>query len=406
MKKILETSAIAFAAVLALAAPMTAHAGCGVCPQCDPTDNDREQATRTIDEIKARIQQLEDKLVETLKKHAQQTTGAIEKVGPQVAEALNGHIRALKDMELERQQAQAMKEHMTSKSGCGSTTQAEAFRDAEVGTKKALQEIFTESNDRTSATGWVPGGGVPPSGPGKPVGAADDIAQRFDKLQDYRNTKEDVNPGKTLFGNRTIGKETPVDRTGVSASNPPGAQVPTELKAANELINNITTPIKQDPAPMALTDPATATPAGKQAYVRLRSNEGREELAKAALQLSVAMRDPSVDKNKVAEILNDPSFQLATTDQDVVNDKISQFYLTDIVMNQKYQNPKWHAELWKDGLENVQRQMAQMMAFSLMLQWKQYQLIEQLTAIESTKLAMDLEVARGGGAQVQPLPSR
>ncbi|HAU29973.1 MAG TPA: hypothetical protein DCW68_07710 [Rhodospirillaceae bacterium] len=407
MKKTLETSAIAFAAVLALATPFaSAHAACGVCPQCDPTDNDEKEATRTIDKVNKRIDKLEEKLVETLKLHAAQTTGAVEKVGPQVAAAIDGLVRSMKEMKQEEHLAQSIKEHMTSAAGCGNTSQATAFTEAEKGTKAAIQKIFKKGSARSGSTKWVPGGKAPVSKPGEPVGAQDDVVQRFDELQDTRNTEEDKNPEKTLFGNLTIGENTDVDRTGVTETNPPGAKIPKEQKAAILLRDNLINPIKQEPAPTALTDPSKADFSGKLAYNRLRSNEAREEMAKAPLNFSMGMRTPSVDTKYVSEILNNASFQMDPNDKNVENNKISQFYLMNIVMNQKFQDPKWHAELWKDGGENLQRQMAQMMAFSLMLQWKQFQMMEMLTAVMSTKLGMDLEVARGAGVQVEGLPTK
>lgn len=159
-----------------------------------------------------------------------------------------------------------------------------------------------------------------------------------------------------------------------------------QLTAADALFDNIIGPVPPTP----LKGAALQTPSGQLAHMMRTSSDARLATARASLE---QMRSDRKEATAQGDWIRSTLGNLNLQSSDVPGN-VSWYALMDTLANKRYQDPYWYQALQTAQPENVEREIAQLNAFQLMLQWKTYAMMEHMVAMQASQLSVDVEANR------------
>ena len=336
--------------------------------KCDPTDNDRREASRAIRAINGRIDAAEKAIVETLRLQTGQLAGYQAQSTKALTQALDSQTRLQAQTAREVEETRAMRAHRPTRLACRTGTGLAGLG--------AAREASADAAGRAGSveTGRIVGDRAVVKAPG----AAADSAARFravtgswcnpersgDKACRGAGTQHaaDIRPG-TLFDTRTISTEA-------------------ELRAAVDLARNLAAPVIVDPPALA----AAETDAERRRVLLARSADARTALASDFFARARSLRAPGPDLGAWANALAPGSGDPARP--------ISRYALLELLASTRFESPDWVRSLQEQSTENLLRMLIRLQAVSLTLDWERFRLEEQRGAMEAAGLAIATEATR------------
>ena len=312
---------------------------------CDPTDNDRAEASRVLVGLTREIDVMEATIVEALRLQTGQLSGYAAQSAKAVTGALDAQTKLQAQIAREVEETRAMRARRPTDSGCAAITGLAGL----AATRQAAESAYGRAAD--AETGRIAGdrAAVPDAG------AAAGNAARFESLTStYCNGARagedaalcrggdalhaaDLKAGN-LFDRRTFANEA-------------------ELRTAVELSRNLAVPVVHDPPALASAE----TDQERRRVLLARSADARAALAA-------------------------PGRNAATP--------VSRYELLELLASRRFENPGWFVDLQAMSQENLLRELVTLQAVSLMLDWRRYRLDERRGAIDATGLALAAEGMR------------
>ena len=336
---------------------------------CDPTDNDRAEASRVLAGLTREIDVMEATIVEALRLQTGQLSGYAAQSAKAVTGALDAQTKLQAQIAREVEETRAMRARRPTDSGCAAITGLAGLAAA----RQAAESAYGRAAD--AETGRIAGdrAAVPDAG------AAAGNAARFESLTStYCNGARagedaalcrggdalhaaDLKAGN-LFDRRTFANEA-------------------ELRTAVELSRNLTAPVVHDPPALASAE----TDQERRRILLARSADARAALAGDYFAHARALRAPGAALGAWAAQAA-PGRNAATP--------VSRYELLELLASRRFENPGWFVDLQAMSQENLLRELVTLQAVSLMLDWRRYRLDERRGAIGATGLALATEGMR------------
>ena len=336
---------------------------------CDPTDNDRAEASRVLAGLTREIDVMEATIVEALRLQTGQLSGYAAQSAKAVTGALDAQTKLQAQIAREVEETRAMRARRPTDSGCAAITGLAGLAAA----RQAAESAYGRAAD--AETGRIAGdrAAVPDAG------AAAGNAARFESLTStYCNGPRagedaalcrggdalhaaDLKAGN-LFDRRTFANEA-------------------ELRTAVELSRNLAVPVVHDPPALASAE----TDQERRRVLLARSADARAALAGDYFAHARALRAPGAALGAWAAQAA-PGRDAATP--------VSRYELMELLASRRFENPGWFVDLQAMSQENLLREMVILQAVSLMLDWRRYRLDERRGAIDATGLALATEDMR------------
>ena len=362
--------------VLALWAPGAPAFFGGSC-KCDPTDNDAAQATRVIGSLTAQLTALEVAIVAALKLHATQVSGMIAQNANAHAKALDGanlvHAEMLRDVE----ESRAIRAHAPSETVCEGVTGMSGLAPGRAQQGAVAQARSAEMVGRLTQD------------PGVIVVSAEagDTRARFERVVQLY-----CDPARTASGDDVCSGSADLH----AADLHPGALLGhatlddgTLRDTASDWTRNIAVPFAWDRTPYR----AARSTSGRRQVLRERSLDARAALSAGYLNDRFAMRIPAV-------ALGDWARAVLPDGAGPTGASISHFALLE-VLTHRFESPDYFLKLQAQGEANLLRELVQLRAVGLMLDWERYRLAEWQGAMTAGLLALETErdrlLAQGRG---------
>ena len=357
------------AVVVAVVLALWAQGASGIfgSRRCDPTDNDRAQATRVILALTAGLTALELAIVAALTLHATQVSAMIVQNANSHGQALDGANLARAEMLRDVEESRAIREHAPSETVCEGITGMSGLAPG-----RAQQEVVAEarSAEMVGRLSQDPSVIVVSAEAGDSRARFERVAQLYcdpDRLHGGADVCSgsaelhgaDLHPG-ALLGHSTLedGKE---------------------RDTAVDWARNVTVPFAWDRMPYRR---ATSTETRRQ-VLRERSFDARAGLAGGYMNHLFAMRVPAVNLGNWARaVLPDgagPS-----------GDSVSHFELLE-VLTHRFESPNYFLKLQAQGEANLLRELVQLRAVDLMLGWQRYRVAEWQGSMTAALLALENE---------------
>ncbi len=350
-------------------APQPAHAlfggGGG---RCDPTDNDRTEATRAIRAVNARIDAAEAAIVEALGRHAGQTSGYVAQSAKVSAQAIDAQARVRAQTAREVEEAGAVRSRLPTRAACAAATGMRGL-----GETRRASESAAGRADRAETGRIVSDRAATPA-----PGAAADASARFREIAaawcsparsgdpacsgpDDRHAA-DMRPA-TLFDARTI-------------------RDPAGLRAAVAFSRNVAAPVVADPPAAG----AAETDAERRRVLMARAADARAALATDLLAHLRALRAPGAELGAWADAIAPGAAP--------PGGRVSRYEILETLASRRLETVSWAAELQGMGADNLLRAVARLLATSLVLQWESFRLAERSAAVGAARLAIAVEETR------------
>ena len=344
---------------------------------CDPTDNDRAEASRVLVGLTREIDVMEASIVEALRLQTGQLSGYAAQSAKAVTGALDAQTGLQAQIAREVEETRAMRARRPTDSGCAAITGLAGLKAA----RQAAESAYARAAG--AETGRIAGdrAAVPDAG------AAAGNAARFRTVTDlYCNAARaggDPSPCRgedgmhaadlqaaNLFDRRTFASEA-------------------ELRTAVELSRNLIAPVVYDPPALASAE----TDQERRRVLLARSADARAALAGDYFAHARALRAPGAALGSWAA--------RAAAGRDAET-PVSRYELLELLASRRFENPAWFVDLQAMGTENLLREMVTLQAVSLMLDWRRYRLDERRGAIDATGLALAAERMRHLPGLVNP----
>ena len=336
---------------------------------CDPTDNDRAEASRVLAGLTREIDVMEATIVEALRLQTGQLSGYAAQSAKAVTGALDAQTKLQAQIAREVEETRAMRARRPTDSGCAAITGLAGLAAA----RQAAESAYVRAAG--AETGRIAGdrAAVPDAG------AAAGNAARFESLTStYCNGPRagedaalcrggdelhaaDLKAGN-LFDRHTFANEA-------------------ELRTAVELSRNLAVPVVHDPPALASAE----TDQERRRILLARSADARAALAGDYFAHARALRAPGAALGAWAAQAA-PGRDAATP--------VSRYELMELLASRRFENPGWFVDLQAMSQENLLRELVTLQAVSLMLDWRRYRLDERRGAIDATGLAQAAERMR------------
>ena len=344
---------------------------------CDPTDNDRAEASRVLAGLTREIDVMEATIVEALRLQTGQLSGYAAQSAKAVTGALDAQTKLQAQIAREVEETRAMRARRPTDSGCAAITGLAGL----AATRQAAESAYVRAAD--AETGRIAGdrAAVPDAG------AAAGNAARFESLTStYCNGARagedaalcrggdalhaaDLKAGN-LFDRRTFANEA-------------------ELRTAVELSRNLAAPVVHDPPALASAE----TDQERRRILLARSADARAALAGDYFAHARALRAPGAALGAWAAQAA-PGRDAATP--------VSRYELLELLASRRFENPGWFVDLQAMSQENLLRELVTLQAVSLMLDWRRYRLDERRGAIDATGLALGRRTHAASARPRQP----
>ena len=370
------------AAVLALVMP--GGAGLALAHQpCDPTDNDRAEASRVLVALTNEIDFMEAAIVEALRLQTGQLSGYQAQSAKVVMAALDAQTHLQAQIAREVEETKAMRARRPSGSGCAAVTGLRglvvARRAAEAAGRRATSvETGRIISDRAVVAH---------------AGSAAANAARFEVVTgEYCNNGRaggnaalcrgdaalhaaDLMPA-TLFGKRTFASEA-------------------ELRAAVELSRNLAAPVVHDRPPLASAE----TVEERRRILLGRAVDARQALAADYFSRARGLRAPG-------PALGAWAAEVAPGLVRDANAPLSRYELLEIMAARRFEDPNWYVGLQAMSEANLLRELVIQTSVSLMLDWERYRLDELRGAMDAAGLGAASEAMRRPPGLASPAAGR
>lgn len=165
--------------------------------------------------------------------------------------------------------------------------------------------------------------------------------------------------------------------------------------AVQTLLINLVDPTP--PAPLTQTD--LQTPTGLTEAARRQADDARRSAATSIFEFILnlqAARPAHEVEGWIREVMP-PGYGAK-----IPADGISELQMLDVMIRAKYPNPAWHASMVGASPEAVQRELLQVQAMSLYVEWLRFDLERRTAMVAAVDLARGLDEKDDGIAAVQP----
>lgn len=366
VRKLVHAGLALPAIVAVLLAPGPASALFGSGPKCTPTWKTVSEASRVISKVNLRIETLERTIHDALVKQTGQQSGYIAQSAKAITTGLDSHAAVRAQTEREAAEVQAQVARRPSRSACAVVTGARGLGQARVASAVAGHAAAV------SETGRIAGDRATVSAPA----AAADSAERYDQM-----LKRWCSPQRAPLQSEVCkgpagdhGADLRADSLfGVDSFVSPG-----QLDAAIALSRNLTVPSVENPEPLGAVDSAS----GRARVMASRAAAARRALAAEALGHLRALRAPGPALGDWAAAV-DPG-------RDAGAD-VSRLELIDLMAAKRFERTEWWIELQSMGGEALLREVASLLATSLLMNRERFRLEERMLALQATALAARID---------------
>ena len=359
------------AAVLAvlfvvLAAP-AAHAGCCGCAW----SASRSAARTVITNVNARIDRMESSIVRTLELQTAQLSGYIAEGAKSVTDALDAQTKLQAEIARDEAETQSKLQHRPTSSGCRTVTGMAGLAAGRVGGEQAGERAATRETGRIGGDAAVVGG---------EAGMAADTSRRFGVWTGEHCSESRLQAGAGVC--RGDPSRHDADIKAGSLFDVDTFDDDRQRLAAGELGRNLAAPIAWDRFPLRAVD----TDQDRELAMLARSADARAALAADWFARARGAREPAVDLAGWA----------STLAPGVAGDGswLSRHELLEVLTSRRFENPAWAVGLQSMNRDNLLREIAFMLAASLMLDWERYQMDERRGAMEAARLGAAAEEMR------------
>lgn len=340
--------------------------------KCDPTDNDRAEASRVLRGVTQRLDVMEANIVEALRLTTGQVSGYVAQNAKTTTQALDAQTQLLAQIAREVEETRSVREHRPAETACDTITGLSGLGDSRRAAESAGEEAERLEGGRV----------IGDRGAVSAVGGANNEARFESVLSKYCHAGRggqseqvctgpegmhgaDLKPGN-LFETRTF-------------------KTREELETAVEVSRNLAAPVVFGHPPFA----TAGTEREKSRALLVRSLDARTALGADFMSHARSMRHPGV-------ALGDWVAQLVPGEAGRAGQGLSRYELLEILASRRFEDPNWFVGLQGMSEANLLRELVTLQAIGLMLEWEGYRLAERRGAMDATSLALALERARGG----------
>ncbi len=356
---------VLFLAALVLLWSADAHAFLGTRLKCDPTDDDVREANRVILEV----EEMERAIIEALRLQTGQLAGYEAQSAKAITQALDAQTRFQAQIAREIEESEAVRARRPSMNGCRTVTGMTGLEGGRAGEADAIRRAATVETGRIA-------GDLRFFDPG---GSAADSDARFARITgtwcSEARTGQATCTGADRFHGADIRPGTLFDTATFANS---GA-----LEAAVELARNLASPVVSDQPALA----SATTSAERRRVLLARSADARAALAADVFSRARAMRAPAVDLGPWAvAVLPDGAGR--------GDGPLSRYELLEILASSRFDDPAWFLSLQEMSAPNLLREIASLMAVSLMVDWERFRMEERQAALSAVLVAAEAEAMR------------
>ncbi|MDD9982719.1 MAG: hypothetical protein OXU81_15415 [Gammaproteobacteria bacterium] len=335
--------------------------------RCDPTDNDAAEASRVIGEMTSQLTALEHAIVEALRLHAAQVSAVITQSANAFGQAMDGANMARVEMLRDVEESRAIRDHSPSETVCEGITGMSGLGPGRAAQTAAAEERAEQLVGRLTLDPTVV----------TVTAEAGDTRARFERLvQLYCDparamgaegtcTGSAERHGADLHPGALLGHATLID--GVSRD------------TATDWMRNIAVPVAWERMPYR--DPGT-TPLRRR-MLRERAFDARAALAGGFLGHLYAQRVPAVNLGRWAREVLPPG-------AGPPGEALSHHALLE-ALTHRFESPDYFLKLQAQGEANLLRELVQLRAVDLLLDWERYRLAEYQGAMSAALLALETE---------------
>ena len=361
----------ALALAVTLLAPGEAQALFGRA-KCDPTDNDRAEASRVLRGVTQRLDVMEANIVEALRLTTGQVSGYIARSAKTTTQALDAQTQLLAQIAREVEETRSIREHRPAEAACETITGLTGLGS----TRRAAEAAAGAAETRE--TGRVMGDRAAVAA----VGGANNEA-RFDALlgrychagrggqSDLVCTAPEEGHGSDMRPANLLDKRTFASRE--------------ELETAVDVSRNLAAPVVFGQVPFVTAETAQE----KARVLYARALDARTALSADYMSHARSLRHPGV-------ALGDWVAELVPGEAEREGEGLSRYELLEILASRRFEDPNWFVGLQGMSEANLLRELVTLQAIQLLLQWEAYRVSERRGAIDATALSVALERARGG----------
>ena len=344
---------------------------------CDRTDDDAIQASRVIASLTASLTAMEIAILAGLKLHATQVSVMVAQNANAFGAALDGANRARVEMLRDVEESRAVREHAPSETVCEGITGMSGLAPGRVQHERVAGARAEEMVGRMTQDPTV-----------IVVSAqAGDARARFERVVQLY-----CDPSRTIGGEGAC--RGAADRHGADLH--PGALLGQSTlddgmarDTAADWMRNIAVPFAWDRMPYR----AVNSEAELRHVLRERSFDARAALAGGYMAHLYGMRVPAVSLGAWAR-------DVLPSGMGPAGDSVSHFELLE-ALTHRFEDPDYFLRLQAQGQANLLRELVQLRAVDLMLDWERYRLAEYQGAMTAALLAVETErdsVPGGRGA--------
>ena len=361
---------IGLALALTFVGASDAHALFGRA-KCDPTDNDRAEASRVLRGVKQRLDVMEANIVEALRLTTGQVSGYIAQGAKTTTQALDAQTQLLAQIAREVEETRSIREHRPAETACETITGLSGLGDSRRASEAAGKEAERVEGGRVMGD----------RGAASEVGSANNDARFEAVLGKYCHAGRGGQSEQVCTASE--------ERHGADLR--PGNLLETrtfttreELETAVEVSRNLAAPVVFGQVPFVTAE----TEQEKARVLYARSLDARTALSADFMSHARSLRYPGA-------ALGGWVAQLVPGEADREGEGLSRYELLEILASRRFEDPNWFVGLQSMSEANLLREMVTLQAIQLLLQWEGFRLAERRGAIDATSLSVALERARG-----------
>ena len=338
--------------------------------KCDFTDDDKAEASRVIEKLTREIDALELTMVEALRMHATQMTAVVGTNATAFGEALDGANLARVEMIRDVEESRARRDHAPSETVCEGITGMSGLAPGRAQQEAVAAARSAEMVGRLTLDPTVI----------VEAAQAGDARARFERV-----TQLYCDPSRTVGGEgacRGSGEMHGADmHPGALLGRSTLVEV-ADRDAANDWMRNVAAPFAWDRMPYR----AARTEADLRRILGERSADTRAALAGGFMNHLYAMRVPAVSLGGWAR-------DVLPQGMGPDGNAMSHFAVLE-ALTHRFEQPDYFLKLQAQGEANLLRELVQLRAVDLMLDWERYRLAEWQGAMTAALLAIETERAR------------
>lgn len=342
---------------------------------CDPTDNDRLEASRVIRRLGAEIDVLEKTIVNALRLHATQVSAMIGQNAKAFGKAIDGANLARAQVMRDVEESRAVRDHSPSETVCEGIAGMSGLAPGRVRQEMAARERSSQMVGRITQD------------PSVVVVSAEagDLRGRFERLVQLY-----CDPSRTVGGDGVCSGSPELHGADLHPATLLGRSTLADgaaRDAATDWTRNIAVPFAWDRTPYRRANNTQ----DRRRVLRERSFDARSALAGGFMNHLYAMRVPAVGLGAWAR-------DVLPEGTGPESDSVSHFELLE-ALTHRFESPDYFLRLQAQNEANLLRELVQLRAVDLMLDWARYRLGEYQGAMTAALLALETERDRIAGEE-------